>query len=110
MLEVLREAEAGAPQQMPTSDEGVSWDGVCFYYAVDKVSTATRGRSDLTRLVDWIDGMDQLLFNQLRAIVDRIEGKVNSLLSRFQALVSENNSFFMRATDQTRANGQPCRP
>ncbi len=36
--------------------------GECFYFAVNKVSNATRGFSDLIHLSDWIDVYDQLLF------------------------------------------------
>ena len=49
--------------------------GDCFYFAVNRVSNATRGFSDLTHLLDWIDIYDQLLFahmerlNYLRAFV-----------------------------------------
>ena len=49
--------------------------GECFYFAVNGVSNATRGFSDLTHLLEWIDIYDQLLFahmerlNYLRAFV-----------------------------------------
>ncbi|MBI5789301.1 MAG: hypothetical protein HZA78_10645 [Candidatus Schekmanbacteria bacterium] len=36
-----------------------------FFFAINKVSNATRGRSDLLCLSDWIDAYDQLLFNRL---------------------------------------------
>lgn len=38
--------------------------GDVFYFTVNKVSNATRGRSDLCPLLDWIDGYDQFMFNQ----------------------------------------------
>ncbi len=38
-------------------------DGDCFYFAINKVSTATRGTSDLLHLFDWLDGYDQFLFD-----------------------------------------------
>lgn len=38
-------------------------DGECFFDAVNKVSTAARGASDLLHLTDWIDGYDQFLFD-----------------------------------------------
>ena len=39
--------------------------GYCFWFAINKVSNARRGRSDLLTLADWIDGYDQLLFNEI---------------------------------------------
>jgi hypothetical protein len=39
--------------------------GDCFYFTVNKVSSATRGRSTLLRLADWLDGYDQFLFARL---------------------------------------------
>lgn len=45
--------------------EKVTPTGGCFFFAVNKVSNAQRGRSDLLPLSDWIDAYDQLLFNRL---------------------------------------------
>lgn len=39
--------------------------GDCFFFAINKVSNAARGRSDLLCLVDWIDGYEQFLFNRI---------------------------------------------
>lgn len=39
--------------------------GSCFYFTVNKVSNATRGRSDMLSLIDWVDAYDQLLFNEV---------------------------------------------
>ena len=39
--------------------------GDCFYFTINKVSSATRGRSTLLRLADWLDGYDQFLFARL---------------------------------------------
>jgi len=39
--------------------------GDCFFFTVNKVSSATRGRSDLLTLADWLDGHDQFLFARL---------------------------------------------
>jgi len=39
--------------------------GECFFFTVNKVSSAMRGRSDLLTLADWIDGHDQFLFARL---------------------------------------------
>ena len=48
--------------------------GDCFFFAINKVSSASRGRSDLLCLADWIDGYEQFLFNR----IDR-----SSLISAF---------------------------
>jgi len=39
--------------------------GECFYFAMNKVSNATRGFSELMHLSDWIDAYDQLLFTHM---------------------------------------------
>lgn len=39
--------------------------GEIFFFAINKVANALRGRSDLFSLADWIDGYDQFLFNRL---------------------------------------------
>jgi hypothetical protein len=39
--------------------------GDCFYFSVNRVSNATRGRSDLLVQADWLDALDQYLFNFL---------------------------------------------
>jgi len=36
-----------------------------FFFAINKVSNATRGRSDLLCLTDWVDVYDQALFNEV---------------------------------------------
>ena len=36
-----------------------------FFFTINKVSSATRGRSDLLTLADWVDGHDQFLFARL---------------------------------------------
>lgn len=40
-------------------------DGECFYYRVNDLSSATRGRSDLLAQIDWLDAYDQFLFGEL---------------------------------------------
>jgi hypothetical protein len=40
-------------------------NGECFYFTINKVSSASRGRSDLLNLADWLDGYDQFLFARL---------------------------------------------
>lgn len=39
--------------------------GQCFMWRVNSMTMATRGRSDLLSLADWIDAYDQLLFSEL---------------------------------------------
>jgi hypothetical protein len=45
-------------------------DGECFYFRVNELSSATRGRSDLLAQMDWLDAYDQFLFGE----VDRTLG------------------------------------
>jgi len=46
----------------PTKDMLV---GDAFFFTINRVSSSTRGRSDLLPLADWIDGLDQFLFARL---------------------------------------------
>lgn len=46
-------------------DEEKPFAGACFFFAINKVTNARRGRSDLLALADWLDGYDQLLFNEI---------------------------------------------
>ena len=39
--------------------------GDCFFFTINKPINATRGRSDLLSLADWLDGHDQFLFARL---------------------------------------------
>ena len=39
--------------------------GDCFFFTINKPISATRGRSDLLSLADWLDGHDQFLFARL---------------------------------------------
>ncbi|MGB3749443.1 MAG: hypothetical protein WA961_14685 [Rhodanobacter sp.] len=39
--------------------------GNCFFYRVNDLSSATRGRSDLLAQIDWLDAYDQFLFGEL---------------------------------------------
>lgn len=40
-------------------------DGECFYYRVNDLSSASRGRSDMLAQIDWLDAYDQFLFGEL---------------------------------------------
>jgi len=44
---------------------GQVYDGSCILVQVNKLSGARRGRADLLALVDWLDGYDAALFDQL---------------------------------------------
>jgi 2'-5' RNA ligase len=44
---------------------GLGYMGSCFYFAINKTATASRGRSDLFALIDYLDGADQYLWSQL---------------------------------------------
>lgn len=72
---VLKAAAGGREQRFrvirPVA-ESDSWimdrgdaDGLCFYFAINKVAVGTRGISDLFALIDYIDGADQFLWSQL---------------------------------------------
>lgn len=39
--------------------------GDCFYFRVNDLSSATRGRSDLLAQMDWLDAYDQFLFGEV---------------------------------------------
>lgn len=39
--------------------------GDCFYFAVNKFAAGRRGRSDLIAQMDWLDGYDEFLFDQM---------------------------------------------
>lgn len=39
--------------------------GECFFFTINKLSSGTRGRSDLHPLFDWLDAHEQFLFNRL---------------------------------------------
>lgn len=40
-------------------------DGECFFFRVNDLASATRGRSDLLAQIDWLDAYDQFLFGEL---------------------------------------------
>lgn len=47
-------------------------DGECFYFSINNVSNATRGRSDLLRIADWADAYEEFLYDRLdtRALIN----------------------------------------
>jgi 2'-5' RNA ligase len=44
--------------------DATGYDGLCFYFAINKVATATRGLSDLFHLIDYGDAIDQFTWSQ----------------------------------------------
>jgi hypothetical protein len=62
---VEREAMVVNVDSKIKSDSYAMLTGDCFYFTVNKVSSASRGRSDLLCLADWLDGYDQFLFARL---------------------------------------------
>jgi len=61
--------EAIRPDEDPSSPSFGKLVGNAFYFAVNKVKRAARGRSDIFALADWLDGYEQSLF----AGLDRVE-------------------------------------
>jgi hypothetical protein len=43
-------------------------DGECFYFAINNVSNQPEGVSDLLASADWLDMLDQMLFNTLQFV------------------------------------------
>ena len=61
--------EAIRPDEDPFSPSFGKLVGNAFYFAVNKVKRAARGRSDIFALADWLDSYEQFLF----ALADRAE-------------------------------------
>lgn len=40
-------------------------DGKCFYFAINRFAAGKRGRSDLMAQMDWLDGFDEFMFDQM---------------------------------------------
>lgn len=40
-------------------------DGQCFYFAINRFAAGKRGRSDLMAQMDWLDGFDEFMFDQM---------------------------------------------
>jgi hypothetical protein len=43
--------------------EELTFDGECFLFQINKMSTGVRGRPDMLPLIDWLDRFDQLFFD-----------------------------------------------
>ena len=48
-------------------------DGDCFYFSVNRLSNMTRGKSDLMRLLDWLDAYEEFLFENLERITKHLD-------------------------------------
>jgi hypothetical protein len=51
-----------APDKDPNSETFGRLTGECFFFAINKVSNAKRGNSDLLSVIDWLDTHDTFLF------------------------------------------------
>lgn len=47
----------------PGSRRSYRYTGSCFYFTINSVTGAVRGRPDLMPVLDWLDAYDQILFN-----------------------------------------------
>jgi hypothetical protein len=56
-------AQEGETLEIAGAKDPAEYDGSCFWFTVNKVSGATRGRSDLLSDLDWLDVYDQILMN-----------------------------------------------
>lgn len=64
----VRRDGTGAPVDRFAYGDGappIEYAGSCFVWSVNKISTATRGKSDLFTLADWLDSLDQVLFGEV---------------------------------------------
>ena len=50
-------------QEDVTLDSFGKLDGECFYFAINKAKSASRGFSELFALADWVDLFDQMIFD-----------------------------------------------
>jgi hypothetical protein len=62
-------------------------DGQCFYFAINKAKSASRGFSDLFCLADWIDVFDQSMFD----IADRMR-MLNAFLWHYTITGADNKA------------------
>lgn len=61
IVNVPEEAFTGRTRQIRATFD----TGDCFYFRVNDLSSATRGRSDLLAQIDWLDAYDQFLFGEV---------------------------------------------
>jgi hypothetical protein len=52
-----------AKQEKGAAIEDAKFDGECFLFQINKMSTGTRGRPEILPLIDWLDRYDQLFFD-----------------------------------------------
>jgi hypothetical protein len=43
-------------------------DGECFLFSVNRLSNMPRGKSDIMRLLDWLDGYEEFMFENLERV------------------------------------------
>lgn len=65
LREAKRMNKAGRAKLVVEADDRIerAYDGKCFFYNVNGMTTGTRGRPDLLPLTDWLDLLDQILFD-----------------------------------------------
>jgi len=63
-LKIIRYDESFGKLVGITPDDGDKYVGECFFFAINKMTRATRGRSDLFCVADWLDQHDKFLFNR----------------------------------------------
>jgi len=57
-----QEAESFLSQKAQAERQGYR-DGECFFFAVNNVTNSPRGRSELLTVADWIDALEQFMFD-----------------------------------------------
>ena len=77
------------------------YTGSCFWFTVNKLTGARRGRPDLLSAIDWLDGYDQILFNFL----DR-----TLMMNAFVWDVSLDGATNAQIDAWRKANGKPPKP
>lgn len=56
-------ASEGEQFTVPGGRRARTYDGSVFFFTINRVVSALRGRSDLMSTIDWLDAYDQMLFN-----------------------------------------------
>ena len=64
-LPAMEGARLRIAQTIPALVQTRSYDGDCFYFAMNQAKSATRGISELFSLADWVDIFDQTVFDFL---------------------------------------------
>lgn len=85
----------------PKGDVERTYDGSCFWFTINKVSHAKRGRSDILSILDWLDIFDQMHMNY----ADRI-----LLMNMFIWDVTLENATGPQVQNWMRENGATPKP